>query len=282
MKELQHIVIIDNGKKDVEKTIGLLEDYNISARFFKAYSAIGLEKILDREDADLIVLELNLESYQGYKAFKAIQEIAGRGHLPIVAGGTFFYVDTLLGKITSPDVPPNPKLRAQLETQSADTLYAMLLQKDPKRAKQIDPQNARRIIRALEIVEALGKVPNIPATNTYHTLTLGIMREKEELRERFRLRAQQWLAQGFMEEIERLLASGITESRLKEIGFEYLLALELYHKNIDEDIFLQKFVEKNWQYAKKQRMWLQRDSSIIWVHPHDTELVYDTVGGFLY
>ena len=76
MKELQHIVIIDNEKEDVEKTIGLLEDYNISARFFKAYSAIGLEKILDQEDADLIVLELNLESYQGYKAFKAIQEVA--------------------------------------------------------------------------------------------------------------------------------------------------------------------------------------------------------------
>jgi len=76
LKELQHIVIIDIEKKDVEKTIELLEDFNISARFFKAYSALGLEKILDSEDVDLIVLELNLESYQGYKTFKVVQETA--------------------------------------------------------------------------------------------------------------------------------------------------------------------------------------------------------------
>ena len=76
MKDLQHIVIIDIEKKDVDKTIELLEDFNFSARFFKAHSAIGLEKILDQEDADLIVLELNLESHQGYKTFKAMLEIA--------------------------------------------------------------------------------------------------------------------------------------------------------------------------------------------------------------
>ncbi len=76
MKEFQHIVIIDIEKKDVDKTIELLEDFNVSARFFKTYSAMGLDKILELEDVDLIVLELNLESYQGYKTFKAVQEIA--------------------------------------------------------------------------------------------------------------------------------------------------------------------------------------------------------------
>ncbi len=76
MKELQHIVIIDFERKDVDKTIELLEDFNISASFFKTYRAIGIEKILDQEDVDLIVLELNLESYQGYKTYKAIQDIA--------------------------------------------------------------------------------------------------------------------------------------------------------------------------------------------------------------
>ena len=76
MKELQHIVIIDIEKKDVDKTIELLEDFNISARFFKAHDAIGLDKILDQEDLDLIVLELNLESYQGYRTLKVIQEVA--------------------------------------------------------------------------------------------------------------------------------------------------------------------------------------------------------------
>ncbi len=214
-------------------------------------------------------------------ASEKIIEITNRKHLPIIAGGTFFYVDTLLGRITSPEVPPNQKLREELEKKSSKELYKLLLQKDPNRAKQMDPHNARRLIRALEITEALGYVPNISTEKPYDVLTLGIKRDKEDLRTRFKARAQQWLADGLMQEIEGLLQSGLSENRLREIGFEYLLAIELYKKEISEDTFLQKFVEKNWQYAKKQKMWLKRDESIVWIDADEVTKAKRLVEDFL-
>ena len=198
-------------------------------------------------------------------ASKCIKEITARANLPIIAGGTFFYVDTLLGKITSPNVPPNPALREKLQLMSAEELYNELRERDPRRAAEMDPHNTRRLVRALEIVAHLGYVPKIPTDTPYDVLTIGIKREKEELRSRFKIRAQQWLKAGFMNEIKKLLANGITRDRLKEIGFEYTLALELYGNEIDEETFLQKFIEKNWQYAKKQIAWLKKDESIVWV-----------------
>ncbi len=88
-------------------------------------------------------------------AKKAIVDIISRGHLPIIAGGTFFYVDTLLGRITTPNVPPNPQLRRTLEAMSAEELYNELRERDQRRALEMDPQNKRRLVRALEIISAL-------------------------------------------------------------------------------------------------------------------------------
>jgi len=200
-------------------------------------------------------------------ATKAITEIISREHLPTIAGGTFFYVDTLLGKITSPDVLPNPPLRAKLEALSTEELYNELRERDPRRAAEMDPHNARRLVRALEIVAHLGYVPKIPTNEPYDVLTIGIQREKEDLRTRFRERAQQWLSIGFMDEIKTILDSGLSQKRLQEIGFEYTLGISLYHNELTEEEFLQKFIENNWQYAKKQIMWLKRDPSIHWYTP---------------
>ena len=93
---------------------------------------------------------------QGAEA--AIADIVARGKLPIVAGGTFFYVDILLGRVALPDVPPNEQLRKKLEEKSAAELYQELQAKDPRRAAEIDPQNKRRVIRALEIARELDYV----------------------------------------------------------------------------------------------------------------------------
>jgi len=212
---------------------------------------------------------------------QAITEILGRNNLPIIAGGTFFYVDTLLGRITSPEIPPNPALRAILETYTVEELYAELREKDPRRALEMDPQNGRRLIRALEIVASLGAVPIIPTDEPYDVLTIGIITEKEALRTRFRQRAEQWLEQGFMDEIASLLASDLPRKRLEEIGFEYLLGIEFFEEKITREEFLQKFVEKNWQYAKRQITWLKRDATIQWFNKDDTAAISKVVESFL-
>src|SRR5581483_11634400 len=79
--------------------------------------------------------------------------------VPIIVGGTGLYVDVLVGRMVLPEAPPNPALRARLEKLSAEKLFAMLKKQDPDRAETIEPSNKRRIIRALEIADALGRSP---------------------------------------------------------------------------------------------------------------------------
>ena len=212
---------------------------------------------------------------------KAINEITNRNHLPIIAGGTFFYVDTLLGRVTAPTIAPNPALRAKLETYTADELYAELRERDPRRALEMDPKNGRRLVRALEIVAELGAVPIIPTDEPYDVLTIGIITEKEALRVRFKQRAEEWLEEGFMNEIKEILESDLSRTRLQEIGFEYMLGIELFEKQINKEEFLQKFIEKNWQYAKKQTMWLKRDKTIQWFKKDEVDTIFKTVQKFL-
>lgn len=200
-------------------------------------------------------------------AQRTIKDIRARGNLPIVVGGTFFYVDALLGKIAAPKVPPDQELRAALEALTAKELYAMLLQKDPRRAETIDRQNKRRLVRALEIVDALGAVPDLQKKEQiYDALTLGLQIEKNDLRDRMEKRARSWLMHGFIDETRALLASGISRKRLHEMGFEYQLCMDLIDQKINEETFVQSFIEKNWQYAKRQLTWLKRDSSIRWIY----------------
>lgn len=233
--------------------------------------------ILDVADVDTVYSADDFKR-DGTRAIEAIIE---KGHLPIIAGGTFFYVDVLLGKTSPPEVPPNPALRTELETKSLAELQALLAEQDPRRATTIDTENPRRLIRALEVVDALGAVPPLlDSESPYGVLTLGIKTEKAALREKFRGRAEDWASGPFEAEVRKLLADGVTRERLSEIGFEYLLMLSYIDGKLDRDEFIQRCIEKNWQYAKRQNMWLKRDETIKWFEA-DNEAVFAEVERFL-
>ena len=216
-------------------------------------------------------------------AEKAITEIVARGKVPIIAGGTFFYIDTLIGKMGSAPVPPNPILRALLETKSTEELFAELTNKDPRRAEEIDPHNRRRLIRALEIIESIDSVPaTVQQTECpYNILTIGIETNSVELRKKLRTRAEQALTKGLIEETKQLLTSGVSKERLLEIGHEYKLVLSLIDSTITHEELIQKCEEKNWQYAKRQRMWLKRDHTIEWFSRENTSAITTRVQEFL-
>jgi len=203
-------------------------------------------------------------------ATNIITNIHTRGNIPIIAGGTFFYIDTLLGHISAPEVPPNPHLRTELEKQETTALHDLLLKIDARRAKTIDPHNKRRLIRAIEIAQALGEVP-LPKERQcpYDVLTLGLEISKDELRDTYRTRAQKWLTAGFSNEITTLLQSGVRKERLAEMGFEYQLGMRLVEGTLTEAEFVETFIQKNWQYAKRQRTWLKRDKTIHWILPSE-------------
>src|SRR3989338_2547483 len=123
------------------------------------------------------------------KAQRALQDILNRGKLPIVAGGTGFYVDALLYDFQIPEAPPNKHLRRELESLTTEQLMHRLRALDPSRAKDIDIHNRRRIIRAIEIIVSIhSPVPKVNLfenrESPYNLLKIGISLSDKELKRR--------------------------------------------------------------------------------------------------
>lgn len=252
---------------------------------------VGTEKITDTEMEGiphhlLSIVDINrVYTAMDFKndAEVAIMQIRNAGHIPIIAGGTFFYIDTLLGKMGTSPVEPNWALRGELENRSTEVLFNELQLKDPRRAETIERDNKRRLIRALEIVNELQSVPvqNENEECAYNVLTIGISVEKEVLKERLRVRAQDALTRGLIEETQSLLASGVQKERLLEIGLQYRVVMEYIDGKITDQELIQKLSEKNWQYAKRQLLWLKRNEDIVWFKREDTDAIAAVVSEFL-
>ena len=161
----------------------------------------------------------NLTSYQTL-ANQAINNIQQRDKLPFLVGGTGQYVWALLEGWKAPQVPPNPEFRHTMEEMAAntgsDTLYHQLEKIDPDAAKNIDPRNVRRVIRALEVYQKT----NIPFSQLKHkeapffnTLIIGVTADRAELHRRIDQRVDEMVEQGLVAEVKRLL----------ELGYDFAL-----------------------------------------------------------
>ncbi len=212
----------------------------------------------------------------------AITGIMERQHLPIIAGGTFFYIDSLLGRLSLPAVPPNEILRAELESLPIDELYTQLMAIDPARAATVDQANPRRLVRAIEIATALG---HVPATTTidspYQPLTLGITIDKDTLHHNIHIRLLERLEAGMVTEVEGLIATGVTHEWLESLGLEYRYISRYLRRLMDYDTMVTELETKIRQFAKRQYTWLKRDSSIVWVDPKDIERINKIIRDFL-
>jgi len=218
---------------------------------------------------------------RGAKA--AIADITSRGKVPIIAGGTFFYLDLLRGKMQTAAVKPNLELQAELEKLSTAELIARLKATDPKRAEAVDQNNRRRLIRSLEIVSVLGQVPeSTEKPSDYDWLILGIDIDRDILNERIKTRLEDRLKNGLKEEVESLLASGLDPQRLDDFGLEYRYLKRNLNKELDYDEMVLQLFAKLRQFAKRQKTWLKRDPEIIWKKfPVDIQSVAAEVARFL-
>jgi len=218
---------------------------------------------------------------RGAKA--AIADITSRGKVPIIAGGTFFYLDLLRGKMQTAAVKPNLELQAELEKLSTAELIARLKAADPKRAEAVDQNNRRRLIRSLEIVSVLGQVPeSTEKPSDYDWLILGIDVDRDILNERIKTRLEDRLKNGLKEEVESLLASGLDPQRLDDFGLEYRYLKRNLNKELDYDEMVLQLFAKLRQFAKRQKTWLKRDPEIIWKKfPVDIQSVAAEVARFL-
>lgn len=213
----------------------------------------------------------------------AINDVYSRSKLPIVAGGTFFYLDLLRGHLQSSPVPPNQTFRDSLENFTNEELFKKLAAADAARSSTIDPHNRHRLIRSLEIIETLGKVPvPTPTESPYDWLILGIDINKEKLHNNINLRLHERMAAGMVDEVERLHKEGISFARLESFGLEYrYLSLFLQNK-ISETEMLTEIENKSRQFAKRQMTWLKRDKDIVWVKTDDLAGIFQKVDDFLH
>ncbi|MBI2612583.1 tRNA (adenosine(37)-N6)-dimethylallyltransferase MiaA [Candidatus Kaiserbacteria bacterium] len=212
---------------------------------------------------------------------KAIADIAARGKLPIVAGGTGFYIDTLLGRIALPDVPPNQELRAKLEQKTIKQLFALLKSKDPRRARSIDSHNKRRLIRALEIVSALGKVPNNDLRGRYSILWIGLSAPIKILEKEILIRLRVRIRGGMVGEARWLHKAGLTYRRMEQLGLEYRALARHLQGKISHDQMVHELNHNIRRYAKRQLTYWKRNRSIHWFNPMRREKICKLVGMWL-
>ncbi len=207
-------------------------------------------------------------------ALKEIKKIHSKNKIPILVGGTGFYIQSIVDGIAIPEVKPDWNLRKKLEKKSNTELYEMLVAKDPARAKVIDKNNPRRLIRALEIILKTNlPIPRCPASGKFDVLQIGAIKSKEELKKLIEKRLKKRLKNNSMiNEVRRLhnppTGGGVSWKRLEEFGLEYKFVALYLQDKISRQEMVDKIQIESEHYAKRQMTWFKRDKKIHWVHPH--------------
>lgn len=226
---------------------------------------IGTEKITPEEmrgiPHHLIDIRNPEENYSAGDFFidatRLITEISARGKLPILVGGTHFYFDALLKGLPI-GIDADPILREELEKLSTEELARRVAARDPRRARELDPKNRRRLIRALEIIDSKGEVPTrILSAPTYEVEWIVIDPTKEALQPRIDVRLRNALDRGLVDEVRRVHKT-VGDTRLNELGLEYKIVGEFLRGERTEESLLTTLSSKLWQYARRQKAWLRK------------------------
>lgn len=202
--------------------------------------------------------------------------IGARGKVPIIVGGTGFYIDALLGRIRLARVAPNAELRARFSGMSLAELNAELALRDPERATTIDTKNRVRVVRALEIaLSPTGIIYDTSLiTEKFETLWLGLTLSKEELEKKIRDRLQERLKGGMLDEAKKLHVEGLSYERMEELGLEYRYLARHMQGILTEAEMLIVLEKEIKNYAKRQMTWFKKNKDIQWFHPDDVESIF--------
>ncbi len=267
-----------SGKSDL--AVHLAKKYGgeiISADSRQIYKGmdIGTGKITLKEMKDIPHYLLSVISPK--KKFSAaqfkkhaqekIEQILKRDSIPIICGGTAFYIRILVDGFSLPQVAPDWQLRKKLEKKSADQLYEILKNKDLRRAKSIDKKNKRRLVRALEIIEKTDKpVSPLKRKAKYCPLFIGIKVEQKKLDQRIKKRLLRRLEEGMIKEIEDLHKKfGISWRKIDSFGLEYRWGAKYLQGKISYNEFLDHLFCDIRRYSKTQKRWWQDDARINWI-----------------
>ena len=224
--------------------------------------------ILDPEE------EFNVVLFQRLAA-QAVRDICQRGHIPIVTGGTGFYIQALLYDIDFTENDEDTSFRSGLEDlatkEGADVLYQRLLAVDPKACETIHKNNVKRVIRALEFYEKTGQ--RISEHNEsqrqnqspYRFAYFVLNDERSALYSRIDRRVDQMLENGLEAEVRRLAAQGCTKDlvSMQGLGYKEMLAYLNGELSLEEAVYIIKRDTRH--FAKRQLTWFRRERDVIWL-----------------
>jgi len=194
-------------------------------------------------------------------ALKAIDKILRKNKVPIICGGTGFYIRALVEGLIIPTIKPDWNLRKELEKKTTEELFKQLKKLDPIRTKNIDAQNRRRLIRALEIIKKTRKpVPVLGKNPQFDVLYIGIKKSSRELKKLINQRIDRMIKNGLEKEVKKLI---------KKYGWTMVLRNTIGYaewKDSENEKIIAKAVKNNtYHYAKRQMTWFKAIKEIHWI-----------------
>ena len=195
----------------------------------------------------------------------AIEDIASRGRVPIVEGGTMLYVDALCDGFSLTGVPPNPALRLELYQLDAATLRDRLLAIDPDPG--VDLQNPVRLVRAIEILMSAGPPLRRLRKRTpppWNPVRIGLTADLGVIDSRLEARSRQQVERGLVAETEAALRAGVPASAPVLTGIGYAEALAHLRGAVTLDKLPAAMAQSNRQYARRQLRWWRHDQRVRW------------------
>ena len=207
-------------------------------------------------------------------AERAIDDICRRGKIPLLVGGTGFYVQALLEGYQFSRTPKT-ELRRELQAASEETfstqeLYQSLFELDPETAGRIHPNDLRRVLRALEVIR-LEQLPISRRKRTdnpallYDCIVFGLSRNRQELYRRVDARVDSMLSSGLVEEVEKLLAAGLSaeDTAMQAIGYKEIVCHLSGEISIEDAV--SRIKQSSRRFAKRQATWFRRMPYIHWI-----------------
>ena len=213
-------------------------------------------------------------------ARKIIFDIHARGKLPVLAGGTGLYVNSLLDNITFFDTKSDPALRRELEQTAAEKGNQYLLDQlkgfDPQLAQRLHPNNLGRIIRGIEVYRLTGiamseyQKASRQHASPYHCCMIGLnYRDRKILYQRIDQRVEKMMETGLLEEIQELIRRGYSQTAAQAIGYKEFFDYLQGNGTLEEAVA--RVQQESRRYAKRQLTWFRRDKRVNWLYIDDYE-----------
>lgn len=212
-------------------------------------------------------------------AHKIIAEIASRGKIPIMCGGTGLYINSVVNDITFGEIETDYKLREELnelaKQHSSQYLLDILKEFDPVSAQRLHPGNLRRIVRAIEFYRTTG----IPISehqemtkqkeSRYEPLMLCVKWDREVLYDRINKRVDIMLNDGLLDEVKCLMEMGYTKELNSMKGIGYKEVIDYFEGNMSLENTVNLIKQSSRRYAKRQLTWFRRDKRIHWLDANE-------------